>query len=65
MTANPQLELSTPHVRRSERLWLAAAIFAMVLGVAGLGAFVFGLGGGMSQTASTSPALTPDIVRTQ
>ena len=45
-------------LRASERPWLAIAILAMVLGAIGLGAFVYGLGGGISQTASTTPAAT-------
>ena len=43
-------------IRRSDRPWLAVVILAMALGAVALGAFVFGLGGGMMQTASTTPA---------
>jgi hypothetical protein len=43
-------------IRPSERPWLVALIAAMVLGAVALGAFTFGLGGGMMQTASTTPA---------
>jgi hypothetical protein len=43
-------------VRSSDRPWLAVVIVAMALGAVALGAFTFGLGGGLMQTASTTPA---------
>ena len=52
-----ELEQTPPiRLRRSEGPWLAVAVMAMALGAAALGAFMFGLGGGMMQTASTTPA---------
>jgi hypothetical protein len=52
-------------VRSSERPWLAVAVLAMALGAIALGAFVFGLSGGMMQTASTTPAPMTDGMRAQ
>ena len=43
-------------MRPSDAPWLAVAVLAMTLGAVALGAFVFGLGGGMMQTASTTLA---------
>jgi hypothetical protein len=52
-----ELQQSPPiRIRPSDGPWLAVVILAMALGAAALGAFVFGLGGGMMQTASTTPA---------
>jgi hypothetical protein len=65
MTHHLEVAPATPHVRRSERPWLAVAVLAMALGAVALGAFVFGLSGGMMQTASTTPAPMTDTVRTQ
>jgi hypothetical protein len=53
-------------LRRSDAPWLAVAILAMVLGSVALGAFVLGLGGGMMQTAETTPApMTDSVPRNQ
>jgi hypothetical protein len=47
-------------LRRGDAPWLAVAVLATVLGVVALGAFVFGLGGAVMQTAATTPAPITD-----
>ena len=47
-------------LRRSDAPWLAVAVLVTVLGVVALGAFVFGLGGAVMQTAATTPAPIAD-----
>jgi hypothetical protein len=53
-------------MRPSDAPWLAVAVLTMALGAVALGAFVFGLGGSMMQTASTTPVpLTDSAPRSQ